>query len=43
MLVSIETHITCDFSGGLDPLPLPLDPHMNFVRIITCILGYEVK
>ena len=22
MLISIETHITCDFPGGLDPPPL---------------------
>ena len=32
VLISIETHITCDFPGvgmgGLDPLSPPLDPHM---------------
>ena len=29
MLISIETHITCDFPGwGSDPLSPPLDPHM---------------
>ena len=33
MLISIETHITCDFpggggGGGPDPLSPPLDPHM---------------
>ena len=29
MLISIETHITCDFSRGCpDPLYPPLDPHM---------------
>ena len=31
MLFSIETHITCEFSGGgvvLDPFPL-LVPHMS--------------
>ena len=27
-LISIEPHITCDFTGGQDPYP-PLDPHMN--------------
>ena len=30
MLFSIETHITCEFSGGGGVGPLPhLDPHMN--------------
>ena len=31
MLISIETHITCDFLGGGGvPTPIhPLDPHMN--------------
>ena len=30
MLISIETHITCDFPGGPDPYPHPpLDPHMD--------------
>ena len=30
MLISIETHITCDFRGGGGPEPqsLPLDPNM---------------
>ena len=31
VLISIETHITCDFPGdeeGPDPLSPPLDPHM---------------
>ena len=33
MLISIETHITCDFQGGGGegsgpPIP-PLDPHLN--------------
>ena len=31
VLISIETHITCDFpggGGGPDPLSPPLDPHM---------------
>ena len=29
VLISIETHITCDFTGeGPDPLSPPLDPHM---------------
>ena len=30
MLISIETHITCDFPGGSGPLIPPLDPHMRF-------------
>ena len=33
MLISIETHMTCDFpggGGGSDPLSPPLDPHMLF-------------
>ena len=30
MLMSIETHITCDFQGwGSGPPISPLDPHMN--------------
>ena len=31
MLISIETHITCDFQGGggSGPLSRPLDPHMT--------------
>ena len=28
MLISIETHITCDFSGGSGPPIPPLDPQM---------------
>ena len=28
MLISIETHITCDFPGGSGPPISPLDPHM---------------
>ena len=27
-LFPIETHITCDFPGGPDPLYPPLDPHL---------------
>ena len=30
MLISIETHITCDFLGGPGPLTSPLDSHMRF-------------
>ena len=30
ILISIETHITCDFPGGGGPDPYPpLDPHMR--------------
>ena len=33
MLISIETHITCDFPGGSGaPIP-PLDPHMVLVHV----------
>ena len=28
MLISIETHITCDFPGGPDPLPLSGSAHV---------------
>ena len=28
MLISIETHITCDFQGVFGPPIPPLDPHM---------------
>ena len=28
-VISIETHITCDFQGGGPHIP-PLDPHMRF-------------
>ena len=32
LLISIETHITCDFPGGSgSPIP-PLDPHMDIVH-----------
>ena len=29
MLISIETHITCDFPGGSGPHIPPLDPHLD--------------
>ena len=29
MLISIETHVTCDFPGGRTPYPPPLDPHLT--------------
>ena len=29
-VISIETHITCDFPGGGGPHTAPLDPHMRF-------------
>ena len=28
-LFRIETHVTCDFQGGPDPLSPPLDPHLH--------------
>ena len=41
MLISIEPHITCDFSGGsTSPIP-PLDPHMSLLHMQT--LGYSTK
>ena len=34
MLISIETHITCDFPGGIRiPYP-PLDPHLRVKHYI---------
>ena len=33
MLISIETHITCDFPIG-DPYPTPLDPHMKLTATV---------
>ena len=35
MLISIETHITCDFSRGSGPPFPPLDPHMTVVAAFT--------
>ena len=33
MLISIETHISCDFPGGSgSPIP-PLDPHLRRARM----------
>ena len=29
MLISMETHITCDFQGGSGPPTSPLGPHMG--------------
>ena len=29
IIISIETHITCDFPGGYGPPIPPLDPQMN--------------
>ena len=40
MLISIETHITCDFvgAGGPDQLPPPpLDPHMVCICLGICL------
>ena len=39
MIISIETHITCDFlgAGGPDPLPPPLDPHMVCICLGICL------
>ena len=37
MLISIETHITCDFPGGRSGPPIPpQDPHMTLVRLCVC-------
>ena len=32
-LFPIETHITCEFPGGPDPLSLPLDPHLAAIYL----------
>ena len=32
-VISIETHITCDFPGGGGPHIPPLDPHMRFHKL----------
>ena len=37
MLISIETHRTCDFPGAPDPIP-PLDPRMMPIRELACRL-----
>ena len=31
-LFPIETHITCDFQGGQDPLSPPLDPYLVIIH-----------
>ena len=31
MLISIETHLTCDFPGGSEPPIPPLDPHLLLI------------
>ena len=44
MLISIETHITCDFPGGwgLVWIPYhPLDPHMISYQYINAPILYE--
>ena len=33
MVISIETHIACDFLGGSGPLSPPLDPHMFLMAL----------
>ena len=41
MLISIETHITCDFLGGLSGPPIPpLHPHMLLLFIIEMDFQY---
>ena len=34
MLLSIETHKTCDFQGGFGPPIPPRDPHMRFHNLL---------
>ena len=37
MLISIETHVTCDFPGGVRTPYLPLDPRMlNYLHLVSC-------
>ena len=45
MLISIETHITCDSPGGPDPLSPPLDPHMVSLsdNYLTTCVNYQVS
>ena len=43
MLISIETHITCDFPGGGVRTPIfPLDPHMAMLGVID-ICAYAMS
>ena len=36
MLISIETHTTCDFPGGGGRTPYPpLDPHMGPILLLS--------
>ena len=34
-LFAIETHITCDFPGGPDPLYPTLDPHLRLGKMLV--------
>ena len=44
MLICIETHITCDFLGGMDPLSPPtLDPHMHIQFLIEILPNFDRK
>ena len=37
-LFPIETHITCDFPGGPDPLSPPLDPHLANSAVLNIFM-----
>ena len=41
MLISIETHITCDFPAGSGPLIPPLDPHLNMYVVAVFLGGFN--
>ena len=46
MLISIETHITCDFPGGGggsgSPIPT-LDPHMCYQLHATIVIAKDIR
>ena len=41
MLISIETHITCDFPAGSGPLIPPLDPRLNMYVVAVFLGGFN--
>ena len=43
MIISIKTHMTCDFPGGPDPLFTSLDSHMKGVFLsLKLIFKYNI-
>ena len=43
MLISIETHITCDFPEGSGPPIPPLDPHMCYQLHATIVITKDIQ